>query len=163
MRAASPIRPGSGATHPAITSQFLDVEVCGVTIDNVMAGNGTSAIEAICSVGRDDKILGPQVTQLVRQCTAAALNIAASEEGGGNCSSEFPNLEMQMAACCSAESACTGAPPDGFTVNSCIEILDAFNNSIDTLDPFGPFVGSQRADPSVCQDSKDNGVVVTPQ
>jgi hypothetical protein len=40
--------------------------VCGVTIDNVSAFNGTSAIEAICSVGQDGKILGPQLTQLVR-------------------------------------------------------------------------------------------------
>jgi hypothetical protein len=155
--------PGFWGNHPAITALFLNVEVCGVTIDNVEALNGTSAIEAICSVGKDGKILGPQLTQLVRQCTAAALNIAASVEGGGNCSSEFPNLDQQMAACCSAESACTGSPSQGFTVNSCIGILDAFNNSIDTLDPFGPFVGSQKANPSVCQDSKNNGVVVTPK
>ena len=155
--------PGFWGTHPQITSQFLNVQVCGVTIDNVLAGNGTSAIEAICSVGKDGKILGPQLTQLVRQCTAAALNIAASTAGGGNCASAFPNLAAQMDACCSAQSACTGEAPAGFTVNSCIETLDAFNNSVDTLDPFGPFVGSQRADPSVCQDSKNNGTVVTPQ
>jgi hypothetical protein len=154
--------PGFWGNHPAITSQFLNVEVCGVTIDDVEAFSTTSAIEAICSVGRDGQILGPQLTQLVRQCTAAALNIAASTEGGGNCSSEFPSLDAQMAACCSAESVCTGAEPDGFTVNSCIETLDAFNNSIDTLAPFGPFVGSQRADSSVCRDSRNNGVVVTP-
>jgi hypothetical protein len=155
--------PGFWGNHPSITEQFLNVSVCGVTIDNVEAGNGTSAIEAICSVGRDHDVLGPQLTQLVRQCTAAALNIAASTEGGGNCSSEFPNLDKQMAACCSAQSACTGEAPDGFTVESCIETLDAFNNSIDTLDPFGPFVGSQRADSSVCRDSRNNGIVVFPQ
>jgi hypothetical protein len=75
----------------------------------------------------------------------------------------FPNLEVQMNACCDAQSACTGQPPDGFTVNSCIEILDAFNNSIDTLDPFGPFLGSQREESRVCRDSRNNGVVVMPQ
>jgi hypothetical protein len=155
--------PGFWGNHPAITSQFLDVEVCGVTIDNVLADSPTSAIEAICSVGRDHDILGPQLTQLVRQCTAAALNIAASTEGGGNCSAQFPNLDQQMAACCSAQSACTGNAPAGFTVESCIETLDAFNNSIDTLPPFGPFIGSQRADSSVCRDSRNNGVVVFPQ
>jgi hypothetical protein len=122
-----------------------------------------SAIEALCSVGQDGRILGPQLTQLVRQCTAAALNIAATGEGGGNCSSGFPNLVTQMNACCSAQSACTGFPSDGFTVNSCIAILDAFNNSIDTLAPFGPFVSPGPADPSVCQDASGNGVVVTPQ
>jgi hypothetical protein len=155
--------PGFWGNHPAITSEFLNVEVCGVTIDNVLANSGTSAIEAICSVGRDGKILGPQLTQLVRQCTAAALNIAASSEGGGNCSSEFPNLDAQMAACCGAESACTGSPSPGFTVNSCIEILDAFNNSSDTLPPFDPFVSPGPADSSVCRDARNNGVVVTPQ
>jgi hypothetical protein len=154
--------PGFWGNHPAITSQFLNVEVCGVTIDNVLASNGTSAIEAICSVGRDGRILGPQLTQLVRQCTAAALNIAASGEGGGNCSSEFPNLETQLDACCSAQSACTGFPPDGFTVNSCIEILDTFNNSIDTLPPFGPFVSPGPADSSACREARNNDVVVTP-
>jgi hypothetical protein len=155
--------PGFWGNHPAITSQFLNVEVCGVTIDNVMADSETSAIEAICSVGRDGQVLGPQLTQLVRQCTAAALNIAASTEGGGNCSSEFPNLDAQMAACCSAQSACTGEAPAGFTVNSCIELLDAFNNSVDTLAPFDPFVSPGPADSSVCRDARNNGVVVTPQ
>jgi hypothetical protein len=155
--------PGFWGNHPAITSQFLNVEVCGVTIDNVLAFSGTSAIEAICSVGRDGQILGPQLTQLVRQCTAAALNIAASAEGGGNCSSQFPNLDRQMDACCGAQSACTGSPSGGFTVNSCIEILDAFNNSVDTLAPFGPFISPGPADSSVCRDARNNGVVVTPQ
>jgi hypothetical protein len=154
--------PGFWGTHPQITQKFLDVAVCGVTINNVLAGSQTSAIEALCSVGTDGKILGPQETQLIRQCTAAALNIAASRAGGGNCSTTFPNLDKEMAGCCSAKSACTGFPTDGFTINSCIGILDAFNNSVDTLLPFGPFLGSQRADPSVCQDAKGNGIVVTP-
>ncbi len=155
--------PGFWGNHPDITDRFLDVSVCGVTLDNVESFSGTSAIEAICSVGRDSNILGPQVTQLVRQCTAAALNIAASTAGGGNCSTEFPNLERQMAACCSARSACTGFETGAFTVESCIEVLDAFNNSIDTLDPFGPFVTPGPADPSVCQESRNNGVVVMPK
>jgi hypothetical protein len=155
--------PGFWGNRPAITEQFLNVSVCGVTIDNVEAGNPTSAIEAICSVGRDGEVLGPQLTQLVRQCTAAALNIAASAEGGGNCSTNFPNLANQMANCCSAQSVCTGFPNDNFTVNSCIEILDAFNNSIDTLNPFGPFVSPGPADSDVCRDARNNGVVVTPQ
>jgi hypothetical protein len=154
--------PGFWGNHPDITEQFLNVQVCGVTINNVESFSGTSAIEAICSVGQDHDILGPQLTQLVRQCTAAALNIAASTEGGGNCSTEFPNLERQMAACCSAHSACTGFETGQFTVESCIETLDAFNNSIDTLDPFGPFVRPGPADSSVCRESRNNGVVVMP-
>ena len=154
--------PGFWGTHPAITEQFLDVSVCGVTIDNVLAFNGTSAIEAMCSTGRDGQILGPQVTQLVRQCTAAALNIASSSEGGGNCSTTFPNLNETMANCCSVQSVCTGFPNQDFSVGSCIEALDTFNNSVDTLPPFEPFITPGPADSSVCRDSRNNGIVVTP-
>ena len=125
--------PGFWGNHPDITEEFLNVQVCGVTIETSWPADGTSAIEAICSVGQDGRILGPQLTQLVRQCTAAALNIAASTEGGGNCTAEFPNLARQMDACCDARSVCTGTESEGFTVESCIEALDAFNNSIDTL------------------------------
>ncbi len=154
--------PGFWGTHPAITDQFLDVQVCGVTLDNALAGNITSAIEAMCSTGTDGKILGPQVTQLVRQCTAAALNIASSAEGGGNCSTTFPNLNATMAACCSTQSVCTGFPNEDFSVNSCIEALDAFNNSADTLAPFEPFVSPGPANPRICQAARGNGMVVIP-
>jgi hypothetical protein len=154
--------PGFWGNHPAITAQFLPVEICGVTLDTTDAFDTTSATEAICSVGKDHKILGAQLTQLVRQCTAAALNIAASVEGGGNCSTSFPNLTEQFATCCGDMSVCTGLVDDEFTINSCIETLDAFNNSIDTLDPFGPFLSPGPADSSICQDARNNGVVVTP-
>jgi hypothetical protein len=155
--------PGFWGNHPAITAQFLEVEICGVTLDTIVAESTTSATEAICSVGRDGQILGPQLTQLVRQCTAAALNIAASREGGGNCSTDFPNLTEQFAACCGPDpSICTGDEVEDFTITGCIETLDAFNNSIDTLDPFGPFISPGPADSSICRDARNNGVVVTP-
>ncbi len=154
--------PGFWGNHPEITEEFLNVSVCGVTLNNVLAESTTSAIEAICSVGRDSQILGPQLTQLVRQCTAAALNIAASAEGGGNCSTQFPNLARQMTACCSARSACTGVETADFTVESCIEILDAFNNSVDTLPPFGDFGSPGPAESELCRESRNNDVVVTP-
>jgi hypothetical protein len=155
--------PGFWGNHPAITAQFLPVEICGVTLDTTDAFSTTSATEAICSVGRDGQILGPQLTQLVRQCTAAALNIAASIEGGGNCSTDFPNLTEQFDACCGSDpSICTGDEVEDFTITGCIETLDAFNNSIDTLDPFGDFLSPGPADSSICRDARNNDVVVTP-
>jgi hypothetical protein len=155
--------PGFWGNHPAITAQFLPVEICGVTLDTTAAFETTSATEAICSVGQDSQILGPQLTQLVRQCTAAALNIAASREGGGNCSTDFPNLTEQFAACCGSDpSICTGDEVEDFTITGCIETLDAFNNSPDTLEPFGPFISPGPADSSICRDARNNGVVVTP-
>jgi hypothetical protein len=150
--------PGFWGNHPHITTLFLPLTVCGVELDTVEAGSGTSATEAICSVGTDHKILGPQLTQLVRQCTAARLNVAASATApGGGCSGALPLLT----ACCGDASVCT-MDPDKEMIEACVAELDKFNNSADTLDPFGPFVSPGPADPSKCQDSKGNGVVVTP-
>jgi hypothetical protein len=154
--------PGFWGNHPGITSLFLPLGVCGVELDTVAANSVTSATEAICSVGNDGQILGPQLTQLVRQCTAALLNVAASASGGGNCPGDFPPLAGLLTGCCGAESVCTGDPVAGLTIQSCIDQLDAFNNSPDTLPPFDPFVSPGPADPSLCQASRNNGVVVTP-
>jgi hypothetical protein len=154
--------PGFWGNHPHITSQFLPLTVCGVELGTVEAGSGTSATEAICSVGRDGQILGPQLTQLVRQCTAALLNVAASASGGGNCPGDLPPLTSLLNGCCGAESVCTGDPVGGLNIQSCIDQLDAFNNSPDTLPPFGSFVSPGPADSSKCRDSRNNGVVVTP-
>jgi len=152
--------PGFWGNRPNVTSKYLDIEVCGKTIDNVTAGNGHSAIEAMCSVGKDSKIMGPQLTQLVRQCTAAALNIAASSEEGGDCRADDRNIGQVFDACCSAESACTGDTSE-MSISSCISQLDAFNNSLDTMNPEA-FQKLGPADSSVCQASKNNGVVVKP-
>jgi hypothetical protein len=154
--------PGFWGNHPLITSQFLPQTVCGVELNTVEAGSVTSATEAICSVGNDHTILGPQLTQLVRQCTAALLNVAASASGGGNCPGDLPDLTSLLNGCCGAASVCTGDPVAGLTVQSCIDQLDAFNNSPDTLPPFGPFVNPGPANPAQCQAARNNGVVVTP-
>jgi hypothetical protein len=160
--------PGFWGNHPHITDDFLrppavvPLTVCGVELTTVEAGSGTSATEAICSVGRDGQILGPQLTQLVRQCTAALLNVAASASGGGNCLADLPPLTSLLNGCCGAASVCTGDPVGGITIQSCIDQLDAFNNSPDTLPPFGPFVSPGPADSSECRDARNNGVVVRP-
>jgi hypothetical protein len=113
-------------------------------------------------VGKDSKILGPQETQLIRQCTAAALNVAASIEEGGNCGTgPTASITDTMAACCSGTSICTGDAVEGFSMESCLSKLDAFNNDITTIDS-DLFKNPGRADPSLCQRSGNNGVVVSP-
>jgi hypothetical protein len=152
--------PGFWGTHPAVTEKYLDLQVCGTTLNNVDYGNSTSAIEAICSVGKDHKILGAQLTQLVRQCTAAALNIASSQELGGNCNSDYPGIDELFATCCGADSVCTDPGAELYNVTNCSSTLDMFNNwDPDTLN-FDYPIGS--ADPTACQGAKNNGIVVRP-
>jgi hypothetical protein len=114
----------------------------------------------MCSVGKDGKILGSQVTQLIRQCTAAALNLAVTESEGGSCSS---NSTDDFADCCGAADDGTGpnlcsAQDVGSVkdVNECIALLDTFNNSLDTSDS-DIFSGLGAAQPTQCKNSKNNG------
>jgi hypothetical protein len=159
--------PGFWGNHPFLIASddprsldLLPLDVCGTTLDNVDTGSDSSTTEAICSVGTDSKILGPQITQLVRQCTAALLNVATSTELGGSCEGAFPNLSDLLNACCDESSLCTGVPQSGFTLGSCITQVDAFNGTeLDTVS-FGFNPGPADAGP--CRASKGNKVVVTP-
>lgn len=150
--------PGFWGTHPHVTELFLPLDNCGITIGEVEGGLPGSATEDMCSVGRDPKTnsTSNQQVQLVRQCMAAELNIAASADGDGNCFSQDPSLAALMAECC--EDLCTsGANGSTISGSTCIERLDAFNNSVDTLDSYGPFLSPGPADPTYCKDSKNNG------
>jgi hypothetical protein len=111
-------------------------------------------------VGKDGKILGSQLTQLVRQCTAALLNVAASRALEGECLTDFPQLGDLLTGCCGDESVCTGDTVPGFSVGQCINSLDAFNNTgPDTLNfPFRPGPANSR----ICRAARGNGVVVSP-
>lgn len=139
---------------------LLPLEVCGTVINTTNYGSEFSTTEAICSVGKDGKIQGSQETQLIRQCTAAWLNIAATNELEGSCFNDYAGLAALMDECCSADSVCTDPAADNDTLGSCIERVDMFNNDpFDTLNfPFntGP------ADSSICRKSKNNGTVVYP-
>lgn len=172
--------PGFWGTHPAVTQRFLDIEVCGRTLDSVNAEtaqpknapktDSDSTTEAMCSVGTDGKILGPQQTQLIRQCTAAVLNVTASADPGtfedpGDCLSAYPGIGETLASCCGygdevETSICQGGTVGEWTTTDCIEALDMFNNwDQDTLNfPFktGP------ADSSQCRAAKGNNYVVGP-
>lgn len=150
--------PGFWGTHPHVTSLFLPLEVCGVELDEVIAEEEYSATEDMCSVGKDAKDYGTsnQQVQLVRQCTAAALNIAASTEGGGSCGEFVGRFE----SCCS-DLCNSGADAATINASGCIEDLDFFNNSEDEYFEWegseDPFESPGPANSQYCRDSKNNG------
>ena len=72
------------------------------------------------------------------------------------------NIDALIARC-EAETLCTDSGAKGgsrITASGCIGLLDAFNNSEDTLDVFGPFVSPGPAAPAECQKATGNGVIV---
>lgn len=148
---------GFWAEHPEITGEYLSIESCGLTIDATRSKSIASASEDLC-VECDDARAGKtsmNQLQLVRQCLAANLNLAASRAGGGSCGSA---IEGRIAACCA--SLCdSGASASAIAESACIEDLDAFNNSDDTLAPYGPFVSPGPADPHSCRAARGNGWV----
>lgn len=157
--------PGFWGTHPHVTVQFLDIEVCGETISTTEAGTGASSAEAMCISGQDAKKGGTNMhyLQLVRQLTAAKLNIAASATDEGTCDTVGGVDIDALIERCESLTLCgdTGAKAGKLIAASgCIEQLDAFNNSDDTLEVFGPFVTPGPADPTECQEANGNGVVV---
>src|SRR5262249_13971589 len=84
------LSPGFWGEHPEVTALFLPLNSCGLSLTNVNDGTAGSAIEDLCFSGADARAThtSPQQLQLIRQCTAAALNFRASTEGGGRCDSE---------------------------------------------------------------------------
>jgi hypothetical protein len=118
--------PGFWGNHPDVTAKLLDVTSCGLTLSETAAGLQGSVTEDLCSLGTDKKFYGsPQEAQLVRQCAAAALNLAASGSFGGSCAEALTPARYQ--ACCGSAAACASA------TGSCIEDVTGFNESYDTL------------------------------
>lgn len=145
--------PGYWKNHPNVTGQFLPVESCGLELDAVMAGLQGSVTEDLCSpTGKDKKLFdSPQQAQLVRQCAAAALNASASAFFGGSCG----DFAARYAECC---SSCDTVAP------GCIEDLDRFNDSWDTLRDDGHELELCHelgvpcsANPSACNTAAKNG------
>lgn len=155
--------PGFFSTHPDLAALFLPVTVCGLEI-----GDTGALAEDLCFNGREAKEAGtsPQQLQLVRQCAAAALNLAATDFFGGNCESELPGIEAAFESCC--QTLCTSeATGQEISASGCIERLDFFNNlsgseldetelcpneELGTLAPCS-------ADPSACKAARGNGVL----
>ena len=173
--------PGFWGTHPAVTDLFLPLVSCGIDIDNVVDATNGSAIEDMCSVGRDSKRFSNdddnnqstsnQQVQLERQCMAAQLNLAATAFFGGSCDTEFPGMAVSIASCCGLAvddvSTCNGGnTPADISASECIEKLDMFNNLSDPEDPVDTIslcpntdlgtVAPCNAEPGECRDSKNN-------
>ena len=152
--------PGFYGTHTHVTELFLPVVSCGLSVDGVLPETPVSATEDMCRNAGDAAAnsTSPQQLQLIRQCTAAALNFAASAAGGGNCSGHTSDIVDVLASCC--DDLCnSGASGPSISSSLCIERIDAFNNSNDTLPAFGPFISPGPADPTYCQESNGNGWV----
>jgi hypothetical protein len=155
-----------------VTDLFLPVEVCGVQLTNTDLCTGDSAVEDLGWGGRDVKAAetSSQQLQLIRQCTAAALNFAASSETGGDCFNvDVPIWVLDTTQtiadvfdeCCDAESLCTAQVcGQDISESKCIERLDYFNNlEPDTMDcyttPQAPF--------PFCPGLGENGYAATPE
>ena len=159
--------PGFWGTHPHVTVQYLAIEVCGKPIDTTEAGNNHSSAEAMCMSGTDAKNASPKSNmhylQLVRQLTAAKLNVAASATGEGTCDTVGGVDIDALIERCEAAALCGDSGPKGgslITASGCIGLLDAFNNSEDTLAPFDSFLSPGPAAPAECQEANGNGVII---
>jgi hypothetical protein len=144
---------GFWGNHPLFTGEHL-TESCGLPLVSIGI-----AIEDLCFSGKDFKqnYTSPEQLQLIRQCAAANLNLEATVDGGGNCD---PLTLARIHECCNAtESVCnSGKTPTDILNSGCIEDIDAFNKSMDTLEP-DPFEGAGKADSSYCKEKRGDGVV----
>ncbi len=156
--------PGFWGTHPDVAALYLDVDSCGITMNAVTDQTPNSTTEDMCRNARDAKAndTSPQQLQLIRQCTAAALNVAATASFGGSC--EDFGITALLAECC--DGVCTvGATGQAISATECIERVDAFNNLPDTIVPDGfpwlPSLGANgfNAKPTECRQSNGNGWV----
>jgi hypothetical protein len=137
---------GFWGTHPWITNDYDPVMVCGKTLDcsgppdgksdpSCLAGSCTSIMEGLGSIPSEFKGNEAYVT-LVRQLTAAKLNLNATATlfGGATCSSftfQGKSIQTWIGIC---EGLC-GADKATISNSGCIEALDAFNNTTDTVTP----------------------------
>lgn len=169
---------GFWGTHPWITNNYDPVTVCGIQVGCDDLGNDTSACsagncnsitEALCSAPGLEYPKNQAYVTLIRQLTAAKLNLNATAAlGEGATCSDFEHggksiqqwIELCEADFCDANKA-------SISSSGCIEALDAFNNSQDTgfdstpvpfnqpsLDDNGNVAG---ADPTQCQIAKGTG------
>src|SRR5438093_4309292 len=154
--------PGFWGLHPAVTRAVLGggLPSCGLVVNTTAPATPVSATEDICSVGTDSKAnnTSPQQVQLIRQCMAAALNLAATAHAPqpGDCNSVDPGITDTFNTCCTGPtSVCdSGASSATIDASGCIGSLDQFNSLETTID-IG--VNQGPADAGPCQASKNNG------
>jgi hypothetical protein len=122
---------------------------CGIELTKATADPEGSTVEDLCSQNEANRIgTSPQQLQLVRQCAAAALNLAASEQAELSCESAgvgdadeiaFDDIEERFAQCCGfgipgdldfeAGVCNSDSTPSDINASGCIGYLDAFNNA----------------------------------
>lgn len=148
--------PGFWGTHPHITGLFLPVTVCGEELSTTDAGSCASATEAMCVAPGKESKKNSAYAQLVRQLTAAKLNLAATAANGGSCAAS--DIEDRIAEC--EALYCSGKQSE-ISGSGCIEDLTGFNESLDTL-PLtpAPFDRPGPAQPGECQEANGNGLVI---
>jgi hypothetical protein len=99
------------------------ITVCGEVLTNTVVPDNSSVLEALCVAPAGNITL-----QLARQLTAMALNCAVSGFNG-DCSG-VADIAALFANC---NTVCTGGSVPGFSVDSCIGAVDAFNNGTSDL------------------------------
>ena len=170
---------GFWGNHPWITNDYAPVTVCGKTLGcygaptanaspGCPAGSCTSIVEGLCSVPGVELPSNQSYVTLVRQLTAAKLNLNATAAlfPGGACSS-FTYLDKGIASWIADCEALCGADKATISNSGCIAALDAFNNSQDAgfevtpspfdrppVDDFGNISG---ADSKQCGKAHGNG------
>ncbi len=170
---------GFWGKHAEVAALFLPVNSCGLALTNVLAATPGSAIEDLCYNGEDAKAANtsPQQLQLIRQCTAVALNFAVCTAGGGSCAdlvlSNGQMIAQVFDTCCDAVSLCVSqASGSTISASGCIELLDEFSSiagidctsldqSSDVFAAFCPSLGANgfKANPAPCNAAKGNGFV----
>jgi len=119
---------GFWGTHPHITELFLPITVCGEDLTMTDAGTCDSVTEALCVNPGKESRRNRAYAQLVRQLAAAKLNLAATAANSGSCPTEIDDI---IAAC---EAFC-GEDQRTISNSGCIEALEEFNESVDTIPP----------------------------
>jgi hypothetical protein len=155
--------PGFWGNHPEITEMFLPEGggvVCGYRLMDI-----EDVIEDLCFSNPDAAAndTSPQQLQLIRECTAAYFNRDATRYLGGNCQCDL-DLNGLLGECC-VDICRDGLSGPAIGETECIERLDAFNNSEDTLplEPGDPFIRPGPADSSLCRDANGDGIVNLPR
>jgi hypothetical protein len=134
--------PGFWQNHRVATEAVLPVRSCGVDLTKATADPEGSTVEDMCVNANEAKFgtsppTSPQQVQLIRQCAAAALNLAVSAEAELSCSTatiggsiSFGDIEERFAECCGDTGVCNdNSSPSDINDSGCIGYLDAFNNA----------------------------------
>lgn len=170
---------GFWGNHPWITNNYTPVLVCGKTLGcsgaatanaspGCLAGSCDSVVEGLCSNPGVELNSNTSYVSMVRQLTAAQLNLNATAAlfPEATCSA-FTYMGKSIQQWIGECEALCGADAATLSSSGCIEALDAFNNSQDagfdvtpspfdrpSVDDFGKISG---ADPRQCGKAKGNG------